>query len=37
VGRGSMFSLILPLRIDQERAKEQKLETAFRGALTVRR
>jgi two-component system sensor histidine kinase BarA len=37
VGRGSMFSLILPLRIDRERAKEQKLETAFRGALAARR
>jgi two-component system sensor histidine kinase BarA len=32
-GRGSMFSLILPLRIDPERAAEQKLEASFRGAL----
>lgn len=37
VGRGSMFSLILPLRIDRERAKEQKLESSFRGALTAQR
>ncbi len=37
VGRGSMFSVILPRRIDLERAKEQKLESAFRGALTSQR
>ncbi|MBX3376783.1 MAG: HAMP domain-containing protein [Phycisphaeraceae bacterium] len=37
VGRGSMFSLILPIRLDRERAREQKLETAFRGALTAQR
>lgn len=37
VGRGSMFSLILPLRIDPERAKEQKLESSFRGALTAQK
>lgn len=37
VGRGSMFSLIMPLSIDRERAQEQKLETAFRGALTGRK
>jgi len=33
VGRGSMFSLILPLRLDRERAEEQKLESAFKAAL----
>jgi signal transduction histidine kinase len=37
VGRGSMFSLILPLKLDRERAQEQKLETAFRGALAGRK
>lgn len=36
-GRGSMFSLILPLRVDKERASEQKLESAFRGTLAGRR
>jgi signal transduction histidine kinase len=36
-GRGSMFSVILPTRIDRERASEQKLESAFRGALAGRR
>jgi two-component system, NarL family, sensor histidine kinase BarA len=33
VGRGSMFSLILPMRVDQQRAEEQSLEARFRGAL----
>ena len=37
VGRGSMFSLILPLRIDRERVNEQKLESQFRGTLAGRR
>lgn len=36
-GRGSMFSLILPLRIDPDRAAEQKLEAGFRGALSGHR
>jgi two-component system, NarL family, sensor histidine kinase BarA len=36
-GRGSMFSLILPLKLDTERASEQRLEGAFRGALAGRR
>jgi two-component system, NarL family, sensor histidine kinase BarA len=33
LGRGSMFSLILPMRVDQQRAEEQSLEARFRGAL----
>lgn len=33
VGRGSMFSVILPLRVDTQRAQELKLELAFRGSL----
>lgn len=37
LGRGSMFSLILPLKVDKERASEQKLESAFRGTLAGRR
>ena len=37
VGRGSMFSLILPLKVDRERASEQKLESTFRGALAGRK
>lgn len=37
VGRGSMFSLILPLRLDLERARESRLESRFRGALAGRR
>lgn len=37
VGRGSMFSLILPLKVDLSRAREQKLESAFRGTLAGRR
>jgi len=32
-GRGSMFSLIVPERIDPVSAQERKLEGAFRGAL----
>jgi len=34
VGRGSMFSLILPVEPDLARAREQSLETSFRGSLT---
>ncbi|QYK47126.1 MAG: HAMP domain-containing histidine kinase [Phycisphaeraceae bacterium] len=37
VGRGSMFSIILPLAIDQSHAAEQKLEAALRGTLAGRR
>lgn len=37
LGRGSMFSLILPVRPDPERWREQKLEGAFRGALAAQR
>jgi signal transduction histidine kinase len=36
-GRGSMFSLILPLKVDRERVSEQKLEAKFRSALAARR
>lgn len=32
-GRGSMFSLIIPMRVDRERVQEQQLEAQFRGAL----
>jgi signal transduction histidine kinase len=34
VGRGSMFSVILPIRVDAQRAHEMKLEMAFRGSLS---
>lgn len=37
LGRGSMFSLILPLGFDHERSAEQRLEATFRGTLTGRR
>lgn len=37
VGRGSMFSVILPLRLNEERAAEQRLESVFRGTLAGRR
>lgn len=37
IGRGSMFSLILPLRLDADRIAEAKLEGALRGALAGRR
>jgi len=37
VGRGSMFSVILPRKLDPARAEEAKLENAFRGALAGRR
>lgn len=33
VGRGSMFSVILPVELDGERAREMRLEMAFRGQL----
>lgn len=36
-GRGSMFSLLLPLSMDAERTSEQKLEAGFRGALAGRK
>lgn len=35
VGRGSMFSLILPMRLDATRAAEMRLEMGFRGALAA--
>lgn len=36
-GQGSMFSLILPLKLDPQRLAETKLESRFRGALQDRR
>jgi two-component system sensor histidine kinase BarA len=33
LGRGSMFSVILPVKMDRDRAAEIKLESAFRGSL----
>jgi two-component system, NarL family, sensor histidine kinase BarA len=36
-GRGSMFSLILPVSLDRARAAETRLESAFRGTLAGRR
>jgi signal transduction histidine kinase len=36
-GRGSMFSLIIPVAIDAEEAAVRKLEGKFRGALAGRR
>ncbi len=36
VGRGSMFSVILPKSIDRGRAAEMRLEMAFRGQLAGR-
>jgi len=36
-GRGSMFSLIIPVTINPERAAESKLESALRGTLAGRR
>ena len=36
VGRGSMFSVILPLRLDPGRAEEIRLESAFRASLAGR-
>ena len=37
VGRGSMFSLILPLEIDAARVAETNLEARFRGTLGAKR
>lgn len=37
VGRGSMFSVILPLTLDRGRAAEMRLEMAFRGQLQAQR
>lgn len=37
VGRGSMFSLILPLRLDPALAAEHRLEASFRNTLSGRR
>lgn len=37
VGRGSMFSLVVPVDLDRQSAQEAKLEAAFRGTLTGRR
>jgi signal transduction histidine kinase len=36
-GRGSMFSVILPVQIDPKAVEEAKLEARFRGALTADR
>jgi len=36
-GRGSMFSLIVPVSLDPERIAERSLEARFRGALAGRR
>ncbi len=37
VGRGSMFSVIMPTKIDAGRAEEMRLEMAFRGKLAERK
>ncbi|MCH7791198.1 MAG: HAMP domain-containing histidine kinase [Planctomycetes bacterium] len=37
LGRGSMFSLIIPVRINPDRIAETRLESAFRGTLAGRR
>lgn len=37
VGRGSMFSVILPVKIDTTRAEEMRLEMEFRGKLAERK
>ncbi|MCB9846413.1 MAG: HAMP domain-containing histidine kinase [Phycisphaeraceae bacterium] len=37
IGRGSMFSVILPVEFDEARSREQRLESAFRGSLSGRR
>ncbi|QKK08157.1 MAG: HAMP domain-containing histidine kinase [Planctomycetota bacterium] len=37
VGRGAMFSFILPVKFDHDRSAEQLLEGRFRGALAGRR
>ena len=36
-GAGSMFSLIVPIVLDDARAAEVRLESAFRGTLAGRR
>jgi len=36
-GRGSMFSVIFPMRLDPDRAREMKTELAFRGKLVAQR
>lgn len=36
-GRGSMFSLIIPVSIDEHAVEERRLEQAFRGTLSGRR
>ena len=37
VGAGAMFSLILPITLDETRSEEVKLESAFRATLAGRR
>ncbi len=37
VGRGAMFSVILPMRLSDERSAETRLEQSLRGALTGQR
>ena len=37
VGRGAMFSVILPMRLNAERTAETKLELGLRGALAGQR
>lgn len=34
VGRGAMFSIILPMRLNEDRTAESKLELSLRGALS---
>ena len=37
LGRGSMFSVVFPMRLNPERAKEMKAELAFRGKMATAR
>ncbi|MFI4896976.1 MAG: ATP-binding protein [Phycisphaerales bacterium JB059] len=37
IGRGSMFSVILPERLSEETSQEEELERRFRGALSAER
>jgi two-component system sensor histidine kinase BarA len=37
LGRGAMFSVIFPTRIDHNRAEEMRMEMAFRGKLAERK
>jgi signal transduction histidine kinase len=37
VGRGAMFSVILPVTMDSERAAEMRAEAAFRGRLAAKK